>query len=75
MGSVQAMIDQKNRETAALRRQDFGKKATVQSHHSNLAKSTRIYMDEFRKDPNSNNTRAAFREMQSALVLSERKLA
>lgn len=72
--SVQEMIDQKNRETAAARRRDFGRRANDQQHHSQLARCVRIYVDELHKDPDSNNTRAALREMQSALVLSERKL-
>ncbi len=72
--SVEALIEKKNRETAGARRQVFGKRANDQQHHANLAKCVRIYVDEFRKDHASNNARAALREMQSALVLSERRL-
>lgn len=74
MGSVQALIDKRNSETASYRRKMFGKKANDQQHHANLTKCVRIYVDEFCKNPGSNNTREAFREMQLALGLSERKL-
>jgi hypothetical protein len=74
MSSVQAMIDQANRRTAGTRRQVFGKKATDQKVHENLFKTVDIYIDSFRKDPSSNNTKAAFTEMSLATTLSRRNL-
>jgi hypothetical protein len=72
--TVQQLIDRRNRETACVRRNLFGKKATDQKIHENLFKCVEIYIDSFRKDPASNNTKAAFQEMNQAVTLSRRNL-
>lgn len=72
--TFQQAVDRKNRETAAGRRSLFGKKATDQKIHEHLFKCVEIYIDSFRKDPTSNNTKAAFQEMSQATTLSRRNL-
>ena len=72
--TVQQAIERKNRETASGRRNLFGKKATDQKVHEHLFKCVEIYIDSFRKDPASNNTKAAFQEMSQATTLSRRNL-
>jgi len=72
--TVQQAIERKNRETAAGRRNLFGKKATDQRVHENLFKCVEIYIDAFRKDPASNNTKAAFQEMSQATTVSRKNL-
>jgi hypothetical protein len=72
--TFQEAINRKNRETAAARRNQFGKKATDQKVHENLFKSVETYIEAFKKDSASTNTAAAFREMSSSMTLSRRNL-
>ena len=71
---VQSMIADANRRVKASNGRVFGKKATDQKVHEHLFKCVEIYIDSFRKDPASNNTRAAFQEMSQATTLSRRNL-
>lgn len=71
---IQAMIADANRRVKASNSRVFGKKATDQKVHEHLFKCVEIYIDSFRKDPASNNTRAAFQEMSQATTLSRRNL-
>lgn len=71
---VQAMIADANRRVKASNSRIFGKKATDQKVHENLFKCVEIYLEAFRKDPVSSNTKAAFQEMSLATTLSRRNL-
>jgi hypothetical protein len=72
--TFQQAVERKNREGKANERRLFGKKATDQKIHENLSKTVDIYIESFRIDPNSNNTKAAFKEMSLAATLSRRNL-
>ncbi|MEI7815575.1 MAG: hypothetical protein WCI45_00160 [Desulfuromonadales bacterium] len=71
---IQSMIADANRRVKASNSRAFGKKATDQKVHEHLFRCVEIYIDSFRKDPASNNTRAAFQEMSQATTLSRRNL-
>lgn len=75
--SVQALIDNKNKQTAGVRKRVFAIKANDQQHHENLLKHVDVVMGIFHGTPslrNDNNFRAAMRELESAAALSRRKL-
>jgi hypothetical protein len=72
--NVQALIIEANAKSAATRKQQFAKRASAEQIHNNLLKCVDIYVESFRNDPASSNTRAAFREMVSAATLSRRSL-
>lgn len=72
--AVQNMVAEINKKTAAARRNVFAKKATDQQHHLNLFKHVEVFLEAFRLDPRSNNSKESLRELSMAMTLSRRKL-
>lgn len=72
--TVQAMIEQANTKTKNSNKQVFAKKASDQQHHLNLFKCVEIFIDAHRLDATSSNTKAALRELNTAMALSKRRL-
>ncbi|CAB4211777.1 hypothetical protein UFOVP1419_22 [uncultured Caudovirales phage] len=76
--SVQTLIEQANKKTAASRKQVFAKKANDQQHHAFLLKHADVVLEIYHATPDlmnaSNNFRAAMRELETAMTLSRRKL-
>jgi hypothetical protein len=80
MSALQAMIDNANNRTKVSNRRAFARKANDQQHHENLVMHVKvmvgIYHEDIRKGLQvDNNLRAAIREMETALALSEKRLA
>lgn len=77
---LQTMIDQANRRTAAGRRKQFLKRSSDGQMLDHLAKNVRVALDLYHDAYRSgldvdNNLRAALREMETALVMAEKRLA
>lgn len=72
--SVQTLIAAANKRTAASGRQVFAKKASDQQHHLNLFNHIEVFVEAYRLDPQSNNCKAALKELSTAMALSKRKL-
>ena len=76
--SVQNLIDQANRRTAASRRQLFAKKSSDLQMLEHLAKSARVALDALHDDVRrglvaSPNCRAAMRELEGVVLIAEKR--
>lgn len=79
MDTVQQLIEQANNRAKASNRKAFARKASDQQHHENLLKHVEVVVSIYHDDVKrglvvSNNLRAAFRELETALALSRRRL-
>lgn len=69
--SVQALIDQANRRTAAERRKQFAKRSSDQQMLDHMTKAARVAVDAYFS--NGRDCAEAMKELRSFLVLAERR--
>jgi len=76
---LQTLIDQANRRTAGARRKQFVKRSSEGQMLEHLVKNVRMALDLYHLAYRNgldvdNNLRAALREMETALVMAEKRL-